>query len=598
MKNLDFAATTIKGGFWGYYSNLVRKKTVNAVYQRFLETGRFDAFRCDWREGMENKPHIYWDSDIAKWIEGVAYLCEKGREPELEAIADAVIAQIEKNQREDGYYNSYFLAVEPHNAFQNRSAHELYCTGHLIEAAIAYHKATGKEALLRCMLKNVDLIYRIFLEDGSAAFVTPGHEEIELALIRLYRYTGEEKHLQLARFFINERGKHEKDRVPGYAPEQHQDHLPVREMCEAKGHAVRAGYLYTAMAMLAKNDGDVELLEACHRILDDILRCKISITGGVGGTHRGEAFADPYELPNRMAYNETCAAIALAMFAGELQQSKADRRYGDLIERILYNGFLSGLSLDGEKFFYANALEIERGRHEEKSKYQRFERAKVFSCSCCPPNVVRFLASVSRYMYTVKDDIVWCNQFADAETALVINGEHGVLRLETEYPLSGKLRFTYRGKHPIRLRVRIPAWCVEYAGEQRNGYAEFTLADNGGVEIDLPMQVHFIESNPRVQDNAGRVAVMRGPLVYCMESVDNGELLRSIMLRGKADVKVCFEDWLPAPTLLFSAERCEDTDALYRIKSDRAIGFSAKMIPYFAFANRGLSDMLIWTMIK
>lgn len=598
MQNLDHSATEIKGGFWKYYTDLVREKTVHSVYNRFSETGRFDAFRCDWQGGDEKKPHIYWDSDIAKWIEGVAYLCEKKREPALERIVDETVDLIEKNQRADGYYNSYFLAVDPNGIFQNRNAHELYCTGHLIEAAIAYHKATGKDKLLRCMLKNVDLIYRVFFEEKSAAFTTPGHEEIELALLKLYQHTGEKKHLRLARFFIDQRGKNQKDMIPDRAPEQHQDHVPVREMSEAKGHAVRACYLYAAMAMLAREDGDAALIDACHRIFDDICAYKLSITGGVGGTYRGEAFSDPYDLPNRMAYNETCAAIALAMFAGEMQQLETDHRYGDLIERVLYNGFLSGLSLDGERFFYANALEIERGRREEKGKYQRFERAKVFSCSCCPPNVVRLLASISRYMYTVKNNEVWCNQFADAETKLWVNGDEATLCQETEYPFDGSIRFTYRGKHPILLRVRIPEWCVEYAGETKNGYAEFSLSDGNCVTVDLPMQVHFMESNPRVQDNAGRVAVTRGPLVYCMESVDNGELLRSIMLLEKQAAQVCREDWLPAPTLRFSAVHREDFAALYRIKSDRTVPFSAKLIPYFAFANRGTADMLIWTMVK
>ena len=593
MKNLNFDCTKINDGFWNFYNKLNRKSVVKNVYNRFKETGRFDALRCDWREGAPNKPHIFWDSDVVKWMEGVAYLMEESPEPELEALVDEMIDNIAQNQRSDGYFNSYFLSVEPSKIFTNRDWHELYCVGHAIEAAIAYHKATGKDKLLNCVLKNVDMIYRVFVEEQGAACVTPGHEEIELALLKLYDYLGNEKHLELARFFIDQRGNNDKEEKSF----QIQSNLPLREISEAVGHSVRACYLYTAMAMLAKIDGDDKLKAACNRVFDDIVNCKMSITGGVGADHTGEKFSYKYDLPNSDTYNETCAAISLAMFAGAMQEMDVNSRYGDVIERIYYNGFISGLSLDGEKFFYTNPLEIDRKKYARSTYQPICERVKVFECSCCPPNVVRMLASIPRYMYTVDGDTVYCNQFAQSETKLQINGKEAILTQTTDYPYSGKITFHYIGE-PMTLYVRIPDWCVECEGDTENGFARFELSDGDSVTVDLPMEIHFIEANPYAQDNSGRYAVQRGPIVYCMEEIDNGENLRDITLLENSEKKVACEEGIPAPVIYMGAERRPATNQLYSIKNDERVSFTARLIPYFAFANREVSDMLVWTMVK
>ncbi|MBQ3550311.1 MAG: glycoside hydrolase family 127 protein [Clostridia bacterium] len=600
MKNLDFAKTTLKDGFWRFYSNLDRSSVVKHVYDRFKETGRFDALRCMWREGEPNKPHIFWDSDVAKWIEGVAFLIEMSPEPEWEALVDEMVDNIAANQRADGYFNSYFLTVEPSKIFCNRDWHELYCVGHMIEAAIAYHKATGKDKLLNCVLKNVDMIYRVFVEEQSAAFVTPGHEEIELALIKLYDYLGNEKHLELARFFLDNRGNNEKDKEnahPHFNSAYFQSNLPLRELSEAVGHSVRACYLYTAMAMLAKRDCDTEMKAACDRLFDDIVNRKMSVTGGIGADHRGETFSCKYDLPNSDTYNETCAAISLAMFAGAMQELEVDSRYGDIIERVFYNGFISGLSLDGERFFYTNPLEIDRKKYARSTYQPICERVKVFSCSCCPPNVVRMLASISRYMYTVDGDAVYCNQFAESETKLTVGGKEAVLTQKTDYPLNGKITFNYSGE-PMTLYVRVPDWCVEFEGKTENGFVKFNLTDGDSVTLDLPMRVHFIEANPYAQDNSGRYAVQRGPIVYCMEELDNGENLRDITLIENSTIKVIKEEGIPAPVIYIGAERRPKTDRLYRLKTTDRVGFTARLIPYFAFANRAASDILVWTMVK
>ena len=607
MKNLNFKNIKIKDGFWKFYENLNKNVTVHAVYDRFRETGRFDALKCNWQEGMPNKPHIFWDSDVAKWIEGVAYIIQKTPMPELETLADEMIDDIAKNQRSDGYFNSYFLSIEPSKIFTNRDWHELYCTGHMIEAAIAYHKATGKDKLLNCTLKNVDMIYRVFIEEQSADFVTPGHEEIELALLKLYEYLGCEKHLCLARFFIDKRGNNNKDlenekkvfekNLNPRKPEYTQSNIPLKQVSEAVGHSVRACYLYTAMAMLAKIDGDDELKAACDRVFDDIVNYKMSITGGVGADHSGEKFSYKYDLPNSDTYNETCAAVALAMFAGAMQEMEVNSRYGDIIERIYYNGFISGVSLDGEKFFYTNPLEIDRKKYTRSTYKPICERVKVFRCSCCPPNVTRMLASIPRYMYTIDGNTVYCNQFAESVTKLQIGGKEATLTQMTDYPHNGKITFHYTGE-PMTLYVRIPDWCVEYDGDAENGFARFELSDGESVTVNLPMEVHFIVANPYVQDNSGRCAVQRGPVVYCMEEIDNGENLRDITLLENGKIEIKKEDDIPASVIYIEAERRPATDRLYSIKGNERALFTARLIPYFAFANRKASDMLVWTMVK
>ena len=587
----------MNNGFWRFYMDLNRTSVVKNVYDRFQETGRFDALRCDWREGMPNKPHVFYDSDVAKWIEGVAYIIQESPVPEWEALVDEMVDNIAENQRKDGYFNSYYQSIEPSKAFTQREQHELYCLGHMIEAAIAYHQATGKEKLLNCVLKNVDMVYRTFVEEKTATFVTPGHQEIELALMRLYNYLDNEKHLQLARFFLDQRGANEKDgTLYQYGTEYSQDNVPVRQITEAVGHSVRAAYMYTGMQMLAKVDGDEALKNACDRVFDNIVNYKMAITGGMGSDQLGEKFSYKYDIPNSDTYNETCAAISLAMFAGVLQESKVDSRYGDIIERVLYNGFISGVSLDGEKFFYSNPLEYDRKKSVRSTYQAPGERVKVFECSCCPPNVVRTLASVANYMYTIDEDTVYCNQFGSSEATLQIGSKDAVLKQTTNYPYDGKVTFHYSGE-PMTLCVRIPDWCVEYTGETKNGFVQFSLTDGDCVTVDFPMEVHFIEANPYVQDNSGRFAVQRGPIVYCMEELDNGENLRDIRLLENGTIRVEKEDGIPAPVIYIDAQRRAATNKLYSLKGSNFINFTAKLIPYFSFANREATDMIVWTIV-
>lgn len=321
----SFKNITITGGFWKKKQDLFRGVTMEAVYDRFEETGRFEALKFNWKEGMPNRPHIFWESDVTKWIEGAAYFLQKRRDPLLEEKIDELVGRMERAQEENGYLNAYFTVVEPEARFTRRTDHELYSAGHLIEGAIAYAQATGKNALLRVAVTYADLIDRVFRIEHSAGFDTPGHEEIELALMKLYRYTGEERYKALAEYFINTRGTSERDETYSFTDQEHmQSHLPVRKQLTAEGHSVRALYLYSGMADLAKENKEEELAGVCEALFDNIVNQRMYITGGVGSTHRGESFSFDYDLPEYTAYNETCASIALALFARRMWLIEAD----------------------------------------------------------------------------------------------------------------------------------------------------------------------------------------------------------------------------------------------------------------------------------
>ena len=605
-KNLTYDKVDITGGFWQQKQELIRKTTIWNVYKRFSDTGRFAAFKMDWKEGMPNKPHFFWDSDVAKWLESVAYLTKKQREPELEAIVDEVVDDIERGQAEDGYFNIFFQLFMPEKRFTIRGWHELYCAGHLIEAAIAYDEATGKRKFLDLMLKYAALIKKIFMDEQSAAFDSPGHEEIELALVKLYDHTGDRQWLDLALFFINKRGSQEKlPEGDNYTRGTNiQDHLPVREQYTAEGHAVRACYLYCAMADLALRENDAELKNAAEKIFSNIIDSKMYITGSIGSTHNAEAFEDAYRLPNDTAYAETCAALALALFARRMALMEPDSRYADTVERVIYNGFLSGLSLDGKSFFYENAQEIDLEQrkivraslHENRNiHYPITQRVEVFGCSCCPPNVTRFISSIGDFIYNYDDATIYVNQYMDSTASI------GDLTLtqKTDYPFDGKIEITVKGGDR-RLALRIPGWCrvwsvgINGASAQaavERGYAYLDVKDGDVVTLELRISLRYVKANARVLSNRGMCALSLGPFVMCLEGVDNGGSLTNVKLVGKS-ATVGFDKELGRPCVYHPAVR-ETVKGLY---SDSVVSepFTAKLIPYFAFANRGECDMRIW----
>ena len=516
------------------------------------------------------------------------------REPEYENIVDNIINCIEKNQDEDGYFNSYIQTIGENRRFKKRNEHELYCLGHLIEAAIAYHEATGKDKLLKCVMKYCDYVEKVFIIENSADFVTPGHQEVELALIKLYRYTKNEKYLKMAQFFLEARANNDKDSHEEALPE-HQSDMRIREITEAVGHAVRANYQYSAMAALAKEISDKELEASCDRIIDNIVNKKMSITAGVGAKRYGEAFSYEYDLPNLTAYNETCASIGLAYFCAEMQQLKPNSLYGDIIERAIYNGIISGISLSGDEFFYENPLEINLEKTKmEETKMAVTTRQKLFMCSCCPPNLVRFIPSISRYIYTVHDDKIYCNQFISSKAELLVGGESATITQKSLFPNNGKVIIEYHGK-PTVIAVRVPGWFTGETDKTEEGFAEFNVTEGSIIELDFTMKPIVIEANPNVQECAGKCAIMRGPLVYCLEGIDNGKNLRDIVIED--DFKEEFNSDFRAFTLTTNAYRRAESKLLYYPKTNEKINFTARLIPYYAFANRGGSDMLVWVRV-
>ena len=604
MKKVSYLNVNITGGFWKKKLDMISDITVDSVYNRFKETYRFDAVDCTWKEGDPNQPHVFWDSDIAKWIEGLAYSLKNKPNDKMVAVADETISKIEKNRDEHGYYNSHFLVTG--QRFTERNEHELYCLGHLIEAAVAYYEATGKKALLDVVCKYTDYVERIFVKEDSAAFVTPGHPEIELALVKLYELTDEKRYLELSKFFIDKKGNNPKDKelYRGCNLYYNQDECPVRERQTADGHSVRALYLYCAMADLAYYYDDKELFAAAERCFENIVNRRMYITGATGSTCHGEAFSVDYDLPNRIAYAETCASIALALFAQRMIKLCDDTKYADIVERTIYNGILSGISMDGKSFFYVNPLEIDVDLNKVNTSTDGGERMpitqrlEVFDCSCCPPNVIRFIANIGEYVYTHTEDTLYIHQFMESDS--VIDGMK--ITQKTDYPTTGKVEFAVSNCNKKQLKVRIPGWCdsfdLHYDGKAvtEGGYIVIT-PDNTDFTFDVTfdMPVKFIGTNRRVHENAGKVALMRGPVVYCLEGVDNGSDIKNIRVNPNDEFVVGDVDFL-VPSILGKGYIEPLSDDLYFTVGKKIVleEKDIKFIPYFAFANRGESDLLVW----
>lgn len=590
MTIADKRNVTLNSGFWFQKEELNRTTTINAVYEQFSITGRIKAFDFAWRDGEEKRPHYFWDSDVAKWMEGAAYILAKHKDEVLENRVDELIEKIKTHQCHDGYFNIYFTNVEPSKRFTNRDWHELYCAGHLIEAAIACDEI-GKPTLLECMKKYITYIRKVFVEEKSASFATPGHEEIELALIRLYRHTSDKQYLDLAAHFINVRGTEDDiERI-----DQNQSHIPVRDQKEATGHAVRAVYLYTAMAMLAEETGDNELLNACHALFENIVDKKMYITGGIGSLSIGETFTNAYDLPNDVAYAETCASIGMAFFCKAMMENEVDSRYADIIEREFFNGALSGLSLDGTRFFYVNPLEINLNEHFQnqcvKAKFPITQRPEIFGCSCCPPNINRFLSSLAGYIFGTENDTLYVHQYAAATLS-----ENGVsCTVKTNYPTSGNVKIKADGVSFVALRI--PAWCeafkINKAYEMKNGYA---IVENNGDEIilDFEIKARAVYANPHVARDSYKVAITRGPVVYCAESVDNSEELHKYSIKNDFKYDETHNTASGLPELDITAHALCDSDPLYSFSAPTKKDVVLHLVPYSFFANRGECDMRVW----
>lgn len=606
MKNVNFEYITITDGFWKQKQELIRSTTIYSVYNRFSDSGRVKALDCD--PNCTVKPHHFWDSDLAKWVESVAYLTAQKKDEQLEKLADDIIDKIEKKQREDGYFNSYFLTVAPQDIFTQRTMHELYCAGHLIEAAIAYKRATGKDKLYRCMLRFADEIDRVFRIEKSAAFFTPGHQELELALMKLWKESGNSNYLELAKYFIENRGLEQEkgairpDHLYGYA----QDHAPVRQQTAAIGHAVRLLYMYSGVADLAYETKDEGLKKVCEDIFCDITEKKMYITGGIGSNSNNEGFDKEYYLPNETAYNETCASIAMCFFALRMQLLSNQSKYADVIEKEIYNGMMSGLSLDGKAFFYENPLEIDLSDGNkipgemQKIHYPIRQRKELFDCSCCPPNITRLIPSIANFIYTEEKNEIRVNQYVDSEATF--DGFRIVQK--TGYPFDENVTISFNGKATV-VGFRIPCWCnkwnmtvngMQAEGTELYGYYYVPLKDGDKVFLHFDMPVVLMQSAREVKENAGKVVVMRGPIVYCAESVDNPDFpLWDFKIDHPASTDG-YSDELKLPVIEIDGTIHPDKPAkdLYQPYLEERVCAKLRMIPYFAFANRGESNMQVW----
>lgn len=622
-------------GFIGRYQKLIKDVVIpyqydilldrvegaekSHVYQNFVNAGK--ALRGeDVGDGFYGM--VFQDSDAAKWLEAAAYSLSLFPDEELMRTADEMIDIIEKAQDEDGYLNTYYTIKDREKRWQNLlEGHEMYCSGHMMEAACAYYEATGKDKLLRVMLKNAEHIYQRFVVEEKEGY--PGHPEIELALMKMYRLTGEEKCLKLAEHFVNIRGvdpcfyEKEKEKrdwtVWGNDAKNHeyqQSDAPVREQKNATGHAVRAVYLYTGMADLATEMDDAKLYEACERLWKSITQKRMYVTGGIGSTVLGEAFSVDYDLPGDTAYAETCASIGLMFFASRMLEHGADREYADVMERAFYNTVLAGMQLDGTKFFYVNPLEIVPGISgvSPTHKHDLPQRPGWYACACCPPNTARLISSFGKYAYSENERTAFCHLYADGEICF----ENGLkLECRTEYPYGFDIRYKVT-EGSSELAVRIPAWSESCYHVLLNGqtldaekistklvkgylYLEVQAGDEIVLQLDpAPYRVYASTKVPRL---TGCVSICRGPLVYCFEGTDNeGDVLSLAVCRGGELKAEEYDGSLLNGTVMLNVDavRAAYEDNLYTIQAPEEKQCQAKAIPYYTWGNRGLHQMRVW----
>jgi len=613
--------------FWAPRIEKNRAVTLPIEYRQCKKTGRIDAWKLDWKEGAPNKPHQFWDSDVAKWIEAAAYSLAAFRDEKLEKTVDGVIDWIAKAQQKDGYLNTYFTVCDPGRRWTNlRDMHELYCAGHLMEAAAAYYEATGKRKLLDVLCRYADYIASVFGPEKGKKRGYPGHEEIELALVKLYRATGRGRYLKLAKFFIDQRGRRphffdQEARARGEDPKRYggggyenlQAHRPVREQATAEGHAVRAMYLYCGMADVAAETGDAELLAACRRLWKNVAERRMYIHGGIGSTRFGERFTCDYDLPNEEAYAETCAAIGLVFWSHRMLQIDADSKYADVMERAFYNGTISGVSLDGKRFFYDNLLAVHPKTHRFRERKSPF-RQEWFGCACCPPNIARLLASLPQYVYSRNDREAYVHLYVGSTAELEVAGQTVRLAQRTGYPWKEKVMITVNPerREEFTLALRIPGWCrgakLELNGASlslrsivRKGYAKIkrTWKRADKVRLTLPMPVERIEAHPSVREDCGKVALQRGPVVYCLEQVDNGPDLADICLPRNARLKAKFTKNLLGGVVVVSADayrrdRAGWKGALYKRAPSATRRIRIKAVPYCVWGNRKEGEMIVW----
>lgn len=657
--------TVITDPFWLRYRSVVRRemipyqwKVLNDEIDVNIERERNDSsipnekshalenFRI--AAGIHEGHHYGWvfqDSDVYKWLEAVAYSLMEEPDESLKKMADSVVDLIAQAQEDDGYLGTYFTIEEPYRKFKSlMNSHELYCAGHFMEAAAAYYEAVGNQKVLDTAMKLAECIEKALGPDGEFGY--DGHEEIEIGLMKLYHLTGEERYLRLSNYFLRIRGTDEdffgdqKKADPGKKPviggmdqltrRYFQVHKPPVEQDTAEGHAVRLVYLCTAMADVAASSGDQDMLDACRRIWRNIVDRRMYITGGIGSTVHGEAFTFDYDLPNDTMYCETCASVGLIFFAAQMLRNESVGEYGDVMERALYNTVLSGTALDGKHFFYVNPLEVNPAASmlDPGKSHVKPVRPEWLGCACCPPNLARLLASVDRYIYTVKENQCLVNLYISSTADLTVSGGKVKITQQTDYPESGTIRIQVSAQqdHPFDLGLRIPGWSRTYevtigeneagaslsiggneagcsSGVYKNGYFYFrNLTGEHEIILKLCMEPRFWRADPRVRDDVGKVALTRGPVVYCLEEVDNGKNLHLLSVDPAGKTEGETEDGELGHIIRITADgrrirEPEDGQSLYRPADEtepQEENVRLSFIPYYTWANRGSNEMSVW----
>ncbi len=597
LQPVSINSVRLTDNFWSPRMKLMQEVTLPLQYEILEQTQRINNFRrASGKISGDFVGFFFNDSDVYKWAEAVAYSLSYNKNEKLEKLLDDVIQEVKLAQDDDGYLDTYFTFEKKQDRWTNlKDMHELYCAGHLIQSAVAHHRATGKTNLLDIAIKFADYIDSVFGPGKKEG--TPGHPEIEMALVELYRETGDKKYLNLAKFFIDERGKG----IIGGGP-YHIDHKPFRELDEIVGHAVRSLYLNCGVADLYMETGDKTLLDALERLWDNLVEKKMYITGGAGAREEGEAFGENYELPNETAYAETCASIANFMWNYRMLQVLPESRFADIMELCLYNGILSGISLDGKEYFYVNPL-ADRGDHR---------RQKWFACACCPPNIARTITSIPGYMYSVSSEGIWVHLYASNTCEFKINGSNVTVEEKTDYPWDGLIEFKIDAESEFTLFLRKPGWSKNFSiflnrkeiqPTLEKGYITVRKRWEKGdtLKVNFPMEIEFLESHPKVKDNVGKVAIRRGPIIYCVEGVDNLwgdvwdlEISKDTKLENEyRDILggvVIFKGkgWINAPDSwkgLYLPTK--DVDSLRK-----EVEFIA--IPYYSWANREKGPMEVW----
>lgn len=582
IEQIDFSHVKINDNFWSpRLSKHVSATLPVCIDQIENQTGRIRNFENAAKGEGEHSGIFFDDSDVYKALEGMAYSLINNPDPELEKKADEWIDKFAAAQQPDGYINTFYTLTGLDKRWTNMDKHEMYCAGHMIEAGVAYYQATGKRKLLDVCIRMTDHMMSQF-GPGKRHWV-PGHEEIELALVKLYQTTQEQKYLDFAYWLLEERGHgHGTMGDEGkWDPVYYQDIVPVRRLTDISGHAVRCMYLYCGMADVAALKNDTGYIAAIDRLWDDVVHRNMYITGGIGSSRDNEGFTEDYDLPNLDAYCETCASVGMVLWKQRMNQLTGDSKYIDVLERSLYNGALAGISLGGDRFFYVNPLESKGDHH----------RQEWYGCACCPSQLSRFLPSIGNYIYASSDDALWVNLYIGNTGQIRIGETDILLTQETDYPWDGSVKLTISTSQPLEkeIRLRIPNWCKTYDlsinGKRINvseekGYAVIKdWKSQDVIALDMDMPVEIVAADPHVKENFGKRVIQRGPLVYCMEEIDNPEYFDQIQLSPSTTFQTAFV-----------------SDILNGIKTIKTNGRaqSATFIPYYAWDNRKAGKMRVW----